>query len=227
MTANDSGKTASGDIWASVADENLGKAPWALRIHDGVISKETVRLEPDVTYIGRMPENHVVLDDDKASRSHARITCTNHQFVLEDQQSQNGTFVNGKKVERHVLALGDLIQVGRHVLRVAPATEEAKEADREENLQENEEAEWRMDMTVSVGTEEIQRKILDRAAQKSKVKTVAAPVLSCTLKVGDKNYSKEVTFKKGKKRPVGDTTPDSMAVRIVVGEWVLEENVPL
>jgi len=67
--------------------------------------------------IGRGQHNHVVLDDGRASRQHARISPEGDQFVLYDLKSANGTFVNERRVDRHVLHADDQVRVGNATFR--------------------------------------------------------------------------------------------------------------
>ena len=63
-------------------------------------------------YLGRKDTNDFILDDDGASRIHAYISYERHRHVLNDAESLNGTFVNKKKISRHVLKNGDKILIG-------------------------------------------------------------------------------------------------------------------
>lgn len=65
------------------------------------------------TTIGRHPSSDVFLDDVTVSRHHAVIEASEGQLVLTDSGSLNGTYVNGARVDRHVLAPADQIQVGK------------------------------------------------------------------------------------------------------------------
>lgn len=67
----------------------------------------------EVTNIGRDPQrNEISLDDAAMSRENSRIKLENGQFVAYDLASTNGTFVNGEKILKQVLANGDEIQIG-------------------------------------------------------------------------------------------------------------------
>jgi pSer/pThr/pTyr-binding forkhead associated (FHA) protein len=66
--------------------------------------------------IGRLPDNHLVIDNPAVSGRHARVYREGAHFVLEDLQSTNGTFVNDKPIARHTLLEGDVILVGKHTL---------------------------------------------------------------------------------------------------------------
>ena len=63
--------------------------------------------------LGRSPDATIMLDDAEISRLHARVSRTDMgTFVLEDLGSRNGTFVNGTRIKRRLLAYGDKIRLG-------------------------------------------------------------------------------------------------------------------
>lgn len=62
--------------------------------------------------IGRDSNNTVILDDDRASRHHARIKKRDRIFVIEDLESKNGTYLNGDRVLNATIQSGDKIIVG-------------------------------------------------------------------------------------------------------------------
>jgi two-component system, NtrC family, sensor kinase len=66
--------------------------------------------------IGRESGNTVQLHDTEVSRHHAEIQHHDGQFYLVDHDSSNGTFVNSNRVERHLLANGDRVQLGRTLM---------------------------------------------------------------------------------------------------------------
>lgn len=67
--------------------------------------------------IGRESANQIQLHDSEVSRRHARIVRTGpSNFEIVDNQSSNGTFVNGNRVESQVLRSGDRVQVGRTLM---------------------------------------------------------------------------------------------------------------
>ncbi len=72
-------------------------------------------VEGEAITIGRGPGNHVVLKDLASSSKHAQIIKEAGGWMLEDRGSLNGTFINGKQVEklqRMPLAPGDRILIG-------------------------------------------------------------------------------------------------------------------
>jgi diguanylate cyclase (GGDEF)-like protein len=71
-------------------------------------------LTEEVTRIGRGSNNHIMLHSDTISREHARLERDGGKFVLVDQKSTNGTFVNDlpEPIHRHVLGDGDRLALG-------------------------------------------------------------------------------------------------------------------
>jgi general secretion pathway protein A len=66
--------------------------------------------------IGRTPENDLQIRSKFISRHHAQIVSDAQHSVIEDLNSTNGVYVKGKRVKRHELKDGDVIQVGEHKL---------------------------------------------------------------------------------------------------------------
>ncbi len=72
--------------------------------------------------IGRGSEYDMVLEEDMISRCHAKLSTFHGRIVLEDLESTNGTFVNGKRLEgRTTLKAGDKVLVGTSIMELVPA----------------------------------------------------------------------------------------------------------
>lgn len=69
------------------------------------------------TSMGRAESNTVPLKDAKISRQHAQIQKQGNEYVIVDLNSSNGTYVNGQRIEEHVLSNGDEIQIGDFILQ--------------------------------------------------------------------------------------------------------------
>jgi hypothetical protein len=113
---------ASG-TWLADACDAISEPGQYLAFRDG----EEVRVAPltrEWTRIGRSLAADVRFDDPTVSRRHALIVRQADGVRVLDDRSLNGVFVNGERVEWSVLADGDEIVVGRHVLRFVdvPAT---------------------------------------------------------------------------------------------------------
>ena len=86
-----------------------------LLIRDG-IEERTVPLERLPITIGRKPEKDIVLKDARVSRDHAKFSCEEGVYFIEDEGSRHGTFVNGQRINgRLEVHPGDQIQFGPSV----------------------------------------------------------------------------------------------------------------
>jgi serine phosphatase RsbU (regulator of sigma subunit)/pSer/pThr/pTyr-binding forkhead associated (FHA) protein len=93
-------------------DTRAGLPPAALVILHPSGQRTRTAIETLPFLIGRQPDNHLVLRDNRASRTHARIISENGHYVLEDLDSRHGTWVNGERVARHILRNSDRIDLG-------------------------------------------------------------------------------------------------------------------
>lgn len=66
--------------------------------------------------IGREEFSDILLEDPKASRRHCQIRKENDNWLLEDKKSQNGIFINGRKMTERLLCEGDIIRIGTYEL---------------------------------------------------------------------------------------------------------------
>ena len=83
---------------------------------DGVVIKE-VQLTKDRTTLGRRPYNDVVIDNLAVSGEHAVFQMTGNDVFVEDLNSTNGTYVNGKAAKKQQLHHGDSVEVGKYKIR--------------------------------------------------------------------------------------------------------------
>ena len=77
---------------------------------------ETYPLAAERVTIGRHPDSDVFLDDVTVSRNHAVVLREGDAYVISDQGSLNGTYVNRRRIERQTLLDGDELQVGKYKL---------------------------------------------------------------------------------------------------------------
>ena len=92
---------------------------WHLLIQDDEGAAVAVPLQMKRLTLGRDEENLIRLTQRNVSRQHAIISTENENIELEDLQSANGSFVNGKKIESPVkLGNGDTVQIGDYVLQI-------------------------------------------------------------------------------------------------------------
>ena len=96
--------------------------PLTLKVFKGdelVTSKDYDR---DIIKIGRLSSAHLVLDDEKVSRIHSVIeVAPDGTLSIIDMGSVEGTFVNGKRVNKGSLVFGDEVKVGNTTIKVEAA----------------------------------------------------------------------------------------------------------
>lgn len=74
-------------------------------------------LDKERITIGRKPENDIQVDNLAVSGQHCAIITILNDSFLEDLDSTNGTFVNGKLVKKHALKNRDIVSIGKHELK--------------------------------------------------------------------------------------------------------------
>ncbi|QHE88622.1 FHA domain-containing protein [Hydrogenophaga sp. BPS33] len=83
---------------------------------DGVVIKE-VQLTKDRTTLGRRPYNDIVIDNLAVSGEHAVMQMSGMDVFLEDLNSTNGTYVNGKAIKKQQLQNGDSVEIGKYKIK--------------------------------------------------------------------------------------------------------------
>jgi len=88
-----------------------------LRLYTGDTLKQQWALADGRLTIGRAEDNDVVLPDTGVSKHHAYIERSGNSYVIVDNGSANGVFVNGYKVKTQNLKYWDEIQIFNHQLK--------------------------------------------------------------------------------------------------------------
>src|SRR5438876_2944208 len=119
-TAFGTNATARAGQATSIASATIEHpARFILRADNGEVLQEYVLEKPEIS-IGRAPNSDILLSKDKlTSRRHATVSFENGKYILHDERSANGTFVNGQQLEEmssHELQDGDHIGIGEHEL---------------------------------------------------------------------------------------------------------------
>lgn len=85
-----------------------------LLVLKGGVASERFLIDADLATVGRHPRCDMFLDDVTVSRHHARFTREDDKFFVADENSLNGTYVNGDLIDGVVaLNRGDEVQVGK------------------------------------------------------------------------------------------------------------------
>jgi len=83
---------------------------------DGVVIKE-VQIIKDKTTLGRRPYNDIVIDNLAVSGEHAVLQMVGSDVFIEDLNSTNGTYINGKAVKKQLLAHNDTVEIGKYKIK--------------------------------------------------------------------------------------------------------------
>ena len=83
---------------------------------DGVVIKD-VQITKDKTTLGRRPYNDLVIDNLAVSGEHAVLQMLGNDVFIEDLNSTNGTYINGKAIKKQMLAHNDTVEIGKYKIK--------------------------------------------------------------------------------------------------------------
>jgi hypothetical protein len=83
---------------------------------EGVVIKEA-QISKDRTTLGRRPYNDIVIDNLAVSGEHAVIQTLGNDVYIEDLNSTNGSYLNGKAIKKHLLQNDDVVEIGKYRIR--------------------------------------------------------------------------------------------------------------
>lgn len=87
-----------------------------LKFSDTVL--ETFQFDKAEITVGRYVNNDIQIDNLAVSGRHARIRKHGGNYLVEDLESTNGTYLNEKKITKETLKNNDAVTVGKHTLVV-------------------------------------------------------------------------------------------------------------
>jgi len=123
--------------------------------------------------IGRLPDNDVRIDNPAVSGHHSLIINILNDSFLEDLNSTNGTYVNGKLIKKHALQHGDVITIGHHQLRFS-----------DQHTNETEQDEFEKTMVIPAGQQS--------ADQLAKAEEAAAKAAASNAAAAERNVDVQV-----------------------------------
>lgn len=85
-----------------------------LKFNSAVIKE--VKLSKDETTFGRKPSNDIVIDHPTISGFHGKLRKEGDHYIVEDLNSTNGTFINGRRVKSGQLKDNDQVGIAGHIL---------------------------------------------------------------------------------------------------------------
>jgi pSer/pThr/pTyr-binding forkhead associated (FHA) protein len=145
---------------------------------DKAVLKEYT-LSQGVVTIGRLPDNLVQIDNPAVSGHHARIYWETDHYVLEDNNSTNGTYINNRRVSKQTLKDEDEVLIGKHTVVFKDAWHEDAPV---EKTMATAVAAPRMDATMMLDTKKAKEML---AAQAPSASPGAAPAAPAKERVGN------------------------------------------
>ena len=111
LTAAEDAQRGTIQVFATTEDSISGIPPGTLIYPDGY-RYDLTDINPDGIVLGRDSDSDLVIDDDLASRAHARVRPSGRGWIVEDLDSTNGTRVNGFRTAAQLLTDGDKLTIG-------------------------------------------------------------------------------------------------------------------
>ena len=146
--------------------------------------------------IGRLPDNDVRIDNPAVSGHHSLIINILNDSFLEDLNSTNGTYVNGKLIKKHALQHGDVITIGHHQLRFS-----------DQQAPETEQDEFEKTMVIPTGQQNA-----DQLAQAERAADKAAAAAAAAASSESDAVAESVKLDPEEAAALEDDTPPSPAV---------------
>ena len=88
-----------------------------LALLDGEAVAREFPVKPGISTVGRLPQSDIHLPTPDVSRRHAQLVFGEDGCTIVDLGSENGVVVNGARIAKHLLADGDVVQLGKQRLR--------------------------------------------------------------------------------------------------------------
>lgn len=106
---------------ANASEDGFPVVGWLVPLN-GADAFKTHKLRSSGTKIGTQSNSDIVINDGFMSTDHCKINCSPQGFVLEDNGSTNGCYVNDRKVQKHELVDNDVITLGKTNLKFKSIT---------------------------------------------------------------------------------------------------------
>lgn len=104
--------TEMSEIKEASTDESM-----YLEFQNGSLNGQRIMIFKSTT-IGRSSENDIVLNNNKISGAHCKLSIQKNEFFIEDLKSTNGTFVNGNKISKSKIKRGDELKLSSIKIKV-------------------------------------------------------------------------------------------------------------
>ena len=104
-------------------------------LSEGLTGK-TFELKPELTTVGRLPDNSLQIPEGSVSSHHAEIQMRGNELFVRDLDSTNGTFINGEKIKEGVVKSGQILRLGMVDMRLETGDAQAAAASQKKLLEQ-------------------------------------------------------------------------------------------
>ncbi len=157
--------------------------------------------------IGRLPDNDVRIDNPAVSGHHSLIINILNDSFLEDLNSTNGTYVNGKLIKKHALQHGDVITIGHHQLRFS-----------DQQTNDSEQDEFEKTMVIPTGQQNAdQLAAAEKAADEAVAEATTEPETDAGAGVKLDAHEAAALEEKPKAPSLGETVADDGPAETIAG----------
>src|SRR2546423_1398103 len=104
-------------------------------LSEGLTGK-TFELKPELTTVGRLPDNALQIPEASVSSHHCEIQLRGNDLFVRDLDSTNGTFINGEKIKEGTVKPGQILRLGMVDMRLETGDAQAAAAASQKKLLE-------------------------------------------------------------------------------------------
>jgi pSer/pThr/pTyr-binding forkhead associated (FHA) protein len=104
-------------------------------LSEGLTGK-TFELKPELTTVGRLPDNTLQIAEASVSSHHAEIQLRGNDLFVRDLGSTNGTFINGEKINEGTVKAGQILRLGMVDMRLETAEAQASAVDKRKLMEQ-------------------------------------------------------------------------------------------
>lgn len=104
-------------------------------LSEGLTGK-TFELKPEVTTVGRLPDNALQIPEASVSSHHCEVQMRGNDLFVRDLDSTNGTFINGEKIKEGVVKPGQILRLGMVDMRLETGDSQAAAASQKKLLEQ-------------------------------------------------------------------------------------------
>jgi len=104
-------------------------------LSEGLTGK-TFDLKPELTTVGRLPDNALQIPEASVSSHHCEIQMRGNDLFVRDLGSTNGTFINGEKITEGTVKPGQILRLGMVDMRLETGDSQSSAVDKRKLMEQ-------------------------------------------------------------------------------------------